>query len=219
MENELNKLFEQLPNNVVLDGELFTFDLSFEEISGCARQTKNVDKLKIVKLKYYIFDCYIPDIGFENRSSILSEAFSKLQLNTLILVETQRISTSIEIMHDEYILQGYEGIMIRNAQGIYKLNYRSVDLQKYKCFIDNEYRIIDVKEATGNDKGTAIFVCEDEKIKETFAVRARGTRESRAHYWTNSDEFIGKLLTVRYQNLTEYGLPRFPVGIAVRDYE
>ena len=32
-------------------------------------------------------------------------------------------------------------------------------------------------------------------------------------------EFIGKMLTVRFQELTDDGLPRFPVGIEFRDYE
>jgi hypothetical protein len=31
--------------------------------------------------------------------------------------------------------------------------------------------------------------------------------------------YVGKKLTVRYQELTDEGLPRFPVGVAFRDYE
>jgi ATP-dependent DNA ligase len=30
---------------------------------------------------------------------------------------------------------------------------------------------------------------------------------------------IGKKITVKYQELTKSGIPRFPVFIAVRDYE
>ena len=32
-------------------------------------------------------------------------------------------------------------------------------------------------------------------------------------------DYIGEMLTVRYQELTDDGVPRFPVGIAIRDYE
>ena len=35
----------------------------------------------------------------------------------------------------------------------------------------------------------------------------------------NGDKYMGKMLTVKYQNLTDLGVPRFPVGIAFRDYE
>ena len=33
----------------------------------------------------------------------------------------------------------------------------------------------------------------------------------------NGDKYIGKKLTVIYQELTEDGKPRFPVGKAIRD--
>jgi len=35
----------------------------------------------------------------------------------------------------------------------------------------------------------------------------------------NLDDLIGKKLTVRYQEKSEDGIPIFPVGIVVRDYE
>jgi DNA ligase-1 len=35
----------------------------------------------------------------------------------------------------------------------------------------------------------------------------------------NGSEYVGKKLTIRFQELTDEGLPRFPVGIAFRDYE
>jgi DNA ligase-1 len=50
-------------------------------------------------------------------------------------------------------------------------------------------------------------------------VRPRGTHEDRADLFKDGDSYIGKKLTVRYQELTEDGIPRFPVGIAFRDYE
>jgi DNA ligase-1 len=50
-------------------------------------------------------------------------------------------------------------------------------------------------------------------------VRPRGTREKRAEWWENREQYIGSKLTVRFQNLTADGIPRFPVGIAIRDYE
>jgi len=38
-------------------------------------------------------------------------------------------------------------------------------------------------------------------------------------YFIYHDLWKGKKLTVQYQNLTQDGIPRFPVGIAIRDYE
>jgi DNA ligase-1 len=37
--------------------------------------------------------------------------------------------------------------------------------------------------------------------------------------YKRGDSLIGKYLTVTYQELSEYGVPRFPVGKTIRDYE
>jgi DNA ligase-1 len=41
--------------------------------------------------------------------------------------------------------------------------------------------------------------------------------ESRREWFNKGDRFIGKNLTVIYQELSDLGIPRFPVGKAVRD--
>lgn len=225
LDDELQTIYKCIPENVLLDGELFTFDLPFEELSGCIRQSKNTDYTKIEKLKFFIFDCFSSHDDtwtFENRLTFLHSIFKKHKFKHLVLVQTERFNpneSTIEEIHQKYVCNGYEGIMLRNSNGKYKCNYRSADLQKYKTFVDDEYEIIDAKEATGNDAGTAIFVCKDKYSETTFAVRSRGSRALRTTYLTNKKEYIGKFLTVRYQNLSEYGIPRFPVGIAIRDYE
>jgi DNA ligase-1 len=86
--------------------------------------------------------------------------------------------------------------------------------------IDQEYQIVDVLEATGKDKGTAIFVCcLPDDLSATFRVRPKGTQAQRAQMKKDRQKLIGKQLTVQYQELTDGGVPRFPIGISVRDYE
>jgi len=108
--------------------------------------------------------------------------------------------------------------MVRNLKGAYRIGKRSADLQKVKTFLDGEYRIVDYTEGTGNEKGCVIWVCETPDGRQ-FRVRPRGTQEERKVLFRNGDDYIGKMLTVRYQELTDDGVPRFPVGIAIRDYE
>jgi DNA ligase-1 len=38
-------------------------------------------------------------------------------------------------------------------------------------------------------------------------------------YFENQNKVLGKLLTVQYFELTPDGIPRFPVGASIRDYE
>ena len=35
----------------------------------------------------------------------------------------------------------------------------------------------------------------------------------------NGDKYIGRMLTVIYQELTDANVPRFPVGKSIRDFE
>ena len=43
------------------------------------------------------------------------------------------------------MLEGYEGIMVRNQKASYKIDKRSYDLLKYKTFEDDEFEIIGFK--------------------------------------------------------------------------
>jgi len=110
---------------------------------------------------------------------------------------------------------GYEGCILRNINGLYRTNYRSHDLQKYKEFIESEYEIVGFKEGDGRDKGTVIWICKTHD--STFSVRPRGSIEMRKELYENGNNYIGKKLTVIYQELSEMGIPRFPVGKSIRD--
>ena len=78
--------------------------------------------------------------------------------------------------------------------------------------------MVDYKEGEGQEAGCVIWVCKTDEGK-VFHCRPRGTREDRALQFQHGADFVGKKLTVRYQELTDTKLPRFPVGIAFRDYE
>ena len=110
--------------------------------------------------------------------------------------------------------------MIRGMNSPYKQQGRSKDLLKYKKFHDDEFVVIGHHEGTGAHKGTPIFEC-NSKSKEgkTFSVTMHGTIDSRKKMLENVQSYYGKMLTVKYQEISADGAPRFPVGIAFRDYE
>ena len=63
-----------------------------------------------------------------------------------------------------------------------------------------------------------MFVCKTSDGSK-FNVRCKGTDESRREQWKNRKSYVGQMLTVRFQNYSDDGIPVFPVGITVRDYE
>lgn len=209
--------------NVTLDGELFTPDLVFEDIVGICRNRLKPDQTKYDKLEYHVYDIVTKEpMDYTDRLAMLKMLVPK-NVPYITLVDTCTLQSAHEVYdkHDYYASLNFEGIMLRNMKGTYA-SARSYNLQKYKHFQDQEFRITDVKEAGGNDTGTAILQCEmgtDNKEARFFWVRSKGSREYRTQLLLSKDVLIGKQLTVRYQNLTDHGLPRFPVGIAIRDYE
>jgi len=198
-----------------LDGEIFHPEWTFQEIIRNVKKERPTTK----ELQFWIYDKAISDLTFEQRFAWLSHHIQKRR-RALVLVPTTKISREEDVYryHDDYVKHGFEGAIIRNIDGLYKFDHQSKDLQKYKKFFDAEFPIISGKEGTGNEEGCVIFICQT-KNKNTFAVRPKGSRELRRKWLQNIDQIIGKSLTVRYQELSEDGIPIFPVGIVIRDYE
>ena len=205
--------------SLVLDGELYTSELTFQEIVGLVKKEtlKEGDMEKQRKIKYHVYDVMM-DAPYEERLLVLQTLFQR-RFEHLVLVPTVRCE-SVEHMkeqHAVHVAAGFEGIMLRAASGTYK-HSRSVDLLKYKEFMDEEYTVVGFKEGEGQEKGCVLWACETEN-GQVFHCRPRGTREERLELFREGGAYVGKKLTVRFQELTDEGLPRFPVGIAFRDYE
>lgn len=202
--------------NLVFDGELYTTEMPFEELAGLIKKKKitDNDRERLKHVKYHIYDI-INDEPYSKRYKWIHDNIrEKRYLSSVPTFLTDR--KDFKKYFSEFVEDGYEGIMLRNIEGLYRCNYRSNDLQKYKEFMESEYEIVGAKEGDGRDKGTVIWVCKNEEGKE-FSVRPRGTIEMRKEWFENGREYIGSMLTVIYQELSELGIPRFPVGKSIRD--
>ncbi len=117
----------------------------------------------------------------------------------------------------EYLADGHEGLMVRENDSPYVLRKRSKHLLKLKEFTDSEFEIVGHKEGAGEDAGTVVWQCVTPDGEHTFWVRPMGTREHRAELLAAAEANHGRLLCVKYQELSPDGVPRFPVGKAIRE--
>lgn len=235
IKTELSNFFMYLPENVELDGEIYTHDIVFTQLTSIVKTFKNGLHKRHDELKYYIFDLIDPDKKvWEDRYSILVNALIKYQEDgykntTFTILQCYNAINDTDILqqHKKFVEDGYEGIMIRKYAGSnptqkqikesqYKPN-RSNNLLKYKEFLDEEATIIGGIACEGTEEGAVKFMIRDIRGNE-FLVRPRGSIELRREWMKNLDKYIGKLMTIRYQELSEHGIPRFPVAI-IRDYE
>lgn len=215
----IKKFFEEHIEVLPLDGELYNHgDLSFQGIiSAVKRLSKKTDKINIV-----VYDKPVEGVpNYDRQFKLIKKDKKRVGKNAPIKFLDTIIANNLEEIyqyHDKMVKQGYEGVIIRNFDGLYEMGYRSHNLIKLKRFWDEEFPIVDVIEATGRDKGTGIFVLKA-KNGELFKARPQGSKQLRTSYLRDRDSLIGKPCTVKYQELSDYGIPRFPSAIAVRDYE
>lgn len=222
------KLYQsnKIPTTLLFDCELYTKELKFEEITGICRKQKELDqktKIKELKIEAHIFDLFDTNsqqLQFQERYKIIQKLLKKIP-QPVVIVHTETVNSQDDLyeLHKLATEQGYEGIMLRNITGKYKQGpTRSNDLIKMKTMIDDEFEIVNFKEGQGLEKGTVIWTCITNSGDE-FSVRPTGTREQRKEWFTNGNKYIGKQLTVQFQEWSKDNIPRFPVGIAIRDYE
>ena len=215
---ELEAIFAK--KNIVLDGELYNhaYKDKFEQIVSLVRP--DAPKVGHEVVQYYVYDVVGTGASFAVRSEKLAKEYlhRRLNLKHIVVVET------IEVGEDDvtecftaWRKQGYEGAMIRNAASLYE-NKRSYGLQKIKEFDDAEFEIVGVESGRGRMSECAIFVCETKKGEE-FRCKMEGSLDALKDILKFPKKIVGKKLTVRYQGITNGGVPRFPIGVSVRDYE
>ena len=202
---------------LVLDGELYIHGKELEDIVSAVKKTKP----STADVKFWIFDYVDPTDGFIQRIDWLNENFfinNDLSGEPIVLIETFEARSEVDLknMHRGYVAEGFEGIMLRNFTGAYKAGKRSPDLQKYKLFLDEEFMIMGVLE---DKDGNPVFrlVCGD----DSFTCVLKGDKDvNRAKYITGNADVIGEYMTVKYQKkYRDSGLPQFPTGVAIRNYE
>ena len=220
----------------IWDGELYAHGKDFNSFTGAIRANKNLNPEVVESIKYHIYDFpkVFPLIEKDGYKCRLDE-FDKSYLNncSLVGVTTIKVDNFEEAMmcYKRFIEEGYEGIMFRNIDMPYEQK-RSYNLLKYKEFVDDEFIIIGAEEGKGILSGhIGSFVCKIEAgrtlkdlgdkefvIEKETQVKAKmeGKHEYLKHLFENPNEYIGKPLTIKYQNLSEYGVPRFPIGKTIR---
>ena len=219
---ELEEIFAF--QSIILDGELYNhaYKDKFEQIVSLVRQEEPDPKHEIVQ--YHIYDCVIDDT-FKNRIGamqvIIGKLHQKKSYTPVKCVDTFVVESEDKVMSffNTFRALGFEGAMLRNSNSLY-VNKRSYDLQKVKEFDDAEFEILGIEEGRGKLAGhVGAFICRTADGR-TFLAKMSGDTAKLKEYFDKHSLWKGKLLTVQYQGLTgAEKVPRFPVGIAIRDYE
>ena len=204
-------------DSFVLDGELYNHEFhdDFGRILGAIKRKESGEDSHLVH--YYVYDLPLNE-GFSIRTDALAHMMKGRGL-PLVRVETQMVIDEKE-MYDyalKKMSEGFEGAMYRSVSGPYE-GKRSKHLCKVKTMREDEFEVTGYQEGTGKLMGyVGSFHCKT-KDEVKFKAKLEGKLDNLPKF--NSPEahaLIGKFLTVRYQNLTPDGAPRFPVGVKFKD--
>jgi ATP-dependent DNA ligase len=225
IEEDLKEFFEGDPE-AILDGELYNHDYkdNFPELVALIKREKNFTAeqwSRIEKdLEFHVFDIYFPESPnamFMGRFQILDSNFQDEK--RIKPVEQRMIrKEDYKETYSEYMNGGYEGMMLRDPKSIYEMK-RSYKLLKVKEFDDAEFEVVDILEGQGNRAGMAGKLVVSLPNGETCESGLRGNQAYFTQLLAKKKETIGKKATINYFGYTPDGKLRFPVCVAIRDYE
>jgi len=211
---------------VIFDGELYNHEYKddFNGLVSIIKKTKptqeDIDKAAKV-VQYHIYDIYdigVTNLKFNDRYTKLND-LANLEGDDLVIVKTNilRSKEEMDSLFESYIQDGYEGQMIRHNTP-YK-HGRSKHLLKRKDFLDDEFKILDILEGEGNRSGMAGKLLVVTKDGVNVETGIRGNFDYFKELLDNKLQYIGQKATVRFQGFTPAGSLRFPVTVAIRNYE
>ena len=205
--------------NMILDGEIYIHGITFQTVTRLVKKHRPGES---TNLQYHIYDVFM--IGEQ-----ATEWFERFKMLTDITISNsrsiKRIKTAVANNEDEiyglqekWVQEGYEGAIVREWKAPYAVNARSNHLLKVKDFKDAEYRIVDFTEGIGKFDGCVIWVCVTEENRQ-FKVVPKGTLGEKRKWFDEGEKHIGSWLKVKFFELSEDNIPRFPVGIGIRMQE
>lgn len=224
---ELKEFFDLHPS-YTLDGELYNHKLkdNFNKIVSLVRKQKpSQEDSKASKelIQFHWYDIVTQEKQRERTARIellYKHFFGRRMFTSVGMVRTFEVRNEEEIasMHKQYLLDGYEGTIVR-LNGQYEQK-RSKNLQKVKDFEDTEATIIGVVEGKGKLVGAVgKFLMRDPEGVEFGAPAGKFTHVQRREMWENRDWYLGKVATFEYFQRTPDNSYRHPLFKSVRNYE
>lgn len=223
----LEKLLKKNPW-LILDGECYKHGMTLQEINSVARTQVTAVDYEI--LQFYWYDIAILNKSFEERLKIMNSIKSALKLDfqperefnddelRIQFVPQEKISkwTNIQKLHNDYVAEGWEGLVLRDPNKEYKPGGRSNDMIKVKCYRDDCFKVVG-KEAGLRGSEDMVFIMEMNDGR-TFKAKPFGDRKQKEEYWNNFEEkYNGHIGECKFFYYSDDGIPLQPSFKAFRD--
>lgn len=236
--NHIRRSLEAQASLLHCDGELITFtDGKMDDFNTV--QSKVMSEAGVPDFAWWMFDHFqTPNASFEHRIKAIPKDIPHTKVVVQHLVKTQAELDQLEL---HAIAYGWEGIMIRSPQGIYKYGrstakqgilLKVVRKQRAEGIVRGfKERMHNANEATIDERGyTERSSHKENKIGRddlgSLELEWNGIDVSvgtgfddalRNVLWQRRNELIGEYVTFEYRGIGSNGRPRFPAFIGFRD--
>lgn len=224
---DLIKLFEDNPG-LILDGEAYHHYWTLQSLNSVARTQKTAVDYSV--LQFYWYDIVDLNKTFEERLQFMNSI--KGQLNLTFEPEREFNEGELRIqfvpqiivkgydnmlnLHNQYVEEGWEGLVVRDPNKVYKPNGRTNDMIKIKMYQSKEFLVVGYELGLrGNEDMVFIMELEDGR---TFKAKPLGDRTQKEEYVENFDElYKGHKGECKFFYYSEDGIPLQPAFKAFRD--
>ncbi len=201
------ELMKQIHRKEVIqnpDATLFLFDfLPFEKFK--VGVYKKSYKLRTLNLKNW-YDSFI-----KNSDKI------KLIKKKIINLDCPEGLSAFRSFNNESIVQGYEGIMIKDPESFYECK-RSTTWLKLKPVIEISLKVKDFEEGTGRNAGKLGAIIAEGVDNDKFFrlnIGSGFSDEQRESFWKNRNKLIGQIVEIKADSISksqdgEHWSLRFP---------
>lgn len=199
-----------LPPDVPLDGELFSGRKKFQRTVSIVRRQDKGDVWR--EIAYVVFDAPKHPGPFEERLSVIEEVVSR-RAAAHLRGHPHEVCRGVDHLREELArveALGGEGLMLRKPGSLYEVG-RSSTLLKVKSFHDREARVVGHVPGAGRHKGRLGALLCELPDGTRFSVGTGLSDDER-----RSPPPLEAIITFRYQELSEDGVPRFPSYVGVR---
>ncbi len=240
---EVQKLFSHLEG---MDGELVYGDPTDPLIYNKSNSYVMTSySLPSGPLKFLVFDMWNMYGSFHERYQEYLSLISEEKLSQVFSVSQTLIDTEKQLLQyeEDALTRGYEGIMLRRPDGIYKQGrstFREGYLIKVKRFEDGEAKILDfeelninnneaVKDALGYQKRSSCLdgkiggdtlgalIVQDTITQQVFGIGSGFSDSLRKYIWNHRSQLTNTIIKYKHFPYGKLEKPRQPIFLGFRD--
>ena len=224
---QMLEIFKENPG-LIMDGEAYHHGWTLQQLNSVARTQKTAVDYDV--LQFYWYDIVDVNSTFDERLAYMKDIQD--QYNITFNPEKQFDKKALRVqfvpqipvtgydnmlkLHNQYVEEGWEGLVVRDPDKMYRPNGRTNDMVKIKVYKDDTFKVVGIE---GGLRGSEdmVFIMEMPDGR-TFKAKPFGDRAQKEEYWNNFERhYLGHMGECKFFYYSDDGIPLQPAFKAFRD--